>query len=220
STGRSASSASATWPSPTATPGPSRRSASPLRTTDPSPPARTSPDEPLGDPPARRAPSAGVRPGPRGPTPGPPPTRPRPGPLPADSPLRSPSAQGRALAGRRGTPSRSGRGPATALPPGTPMNRGHHGRGAGQAPPTPEPAAQDNLGGVTPTETVLTDQLALEIARLGMVGESSDIGTLHRVTDLASRAVPGCAGASSVRWALPAEPVGDPGAALGLPPGA
>ncbi|TQM71343.1 ANTAR domain-containing protein [Actinomadura hallensis] len=100
------------------------------------------------------------------------------------------------------------------------MNRGHHGRGAGQAPPTPEPAAQDNLGGVTPTETVLTDQLALEIARLGMVGESSDIGTLHRVTDLASRAVPGCAGASSVRWALPAEPVGDPGAALGLPPGA
>ncbi|MBB4777870.1 ANTAR domain-containing protein [Actinomadura livida] len=70
---------------------------------------------------------------------------------------------------------------------------------------------------MTPTETVLTDQLALEIARLGMVGESSDIGTLHRVTDLASRAVPGCAGASSVRWALPAEPANDPGAALGLP---
>lgn len=90
------------------------------------------------------------------------------------------------------------------------MNRPHHGRGAGQAPPTPEPGGQDNLGGVTSTETVLTDQLALEIARLGMVGESSDIGTLHRVTELASRAVPGCAGAASVRWALPEAP--------GLPP--
>ncbi|MEU5987818.1 ANTAR domain-containing protein [Spirillospora sp. NPDC047418] len=56
---------------------------------------------------------------------------------------------------------------------------------------------------MTPTETVLTDQLALEIARLGMVGESSDVGTLHRVTELAARAVPGCAGAASVRWALP-----------------
>ncbi|TMR38493.1 ANTAR domain-containing protein [Actinomadura geliboluensis] len=67
----------------------------------------------------------------------------------------------------------------------------------------PEPPGQDNLGGVTATETVLTDQLALEIARLGMVGESSDVGTLHRVTELAARAVPGCAGAASVRWALP-----------------
>ncbi|WP_067800720.1 ANTAR domain-containing response regulator [Actinomadura formosensis] len=56
---------------------------------------------------------------------------------------------------------------------------------------------------MTPTETVLTDQLALEIARLGMVGASSDVGTLHRVTELAARAVPGCAGAASVRWALP-----------------
>ncbi|WP_243717642.1 ANTAR domain-containing protein [Actinomadura sp. KC345] len=73
---------------------------------------------------------------------------------------------------------------------------------------------------MTPTETVLTDQLALEIAQLGMVGESSDIGTLHRVTDLASRAVPGCAGASSVRWALPRQPGDDPGTALGLPPDA
>ncbi|WP_328594032.1 ANTAR domain-containing response regulator [Actinomadura macrotermitis] len=54
------------------------------------------------------------------------------------------------------------------------------------------------------TDAVLTDQLALEIARLGMVGESSDVGTLHRVTELAARAVPGTAGASSVRWALPA----------------
>ncbi|MFV2177186.1 ANTAR domain-containing response regulator [Actinomadura sp. LOL_016] len=56
---------------------------------------------------------------------------------------------------------------------------------------------------MTPTDTVLTDQLALEIARLGMVGDSSDVGTLHRVAELAARAVPGCAGASGVRWALP-----------------
>lgn len=86
----------------------------------------------------------------------------------------------------------------------------YQGRGAAGGPP--QPAGQDNLGGVTPTETVLTDQLALEIARLGMVGESSDVGTLHRVTELAARAVPGCAGAASVRWALP--PTGaDPAAA-------
>ncbi|MFB4312192.1 ANTAR domain-containing protein [Actinomadura sp. GTD37] len=66
---------------------------------------------------------------------------------------------------------------------------------------------------MTPTETVLTDQLALEIARLGMVGESSDVGTLHRVTELAARAVPGCAGAASVRWALPRAAAADPGSA-------
>ncbi|MEU8797220.1 ANTAR domain-containing protein [Spirillospora sp. NPDC048819] len=71
-----------------------------------------------------------------------------------------------------------------------------------------------------PTETVLTDQLALEIARLGMVGESSDIGTLHRVTELASRAIPGCAGAASIRWALPGGAGNDPGDAPGAPPDA
>ncbi|XVQ10313.1 ANTAR domain-containing protein [Spirillospora sp. CA-255316] len=53
------------------------------------------------------------------------------------------------------------------------------------------------------TESVLTDQLAMEIARLGVVGVSSDIGTLRRVTELAPQAVPGCAGATSIRWALP-----------------
>jgi hypothetical protein len=57
---------------------------------------------------------------------------------------------------------------------------------------------------VPPTESVLTDQLALEIARLGIVGESSDIGTLRRVTELAPQAIPGCAGATSIRW-LPAD---------------
>ncbi|GLW63804.1 transcription antitermination regulator [Actinomadura rubrobrunea] len=56
---------------------------------------------------------------------------------------------------------------------------------------------------VAPAESVLTDRLAFEIARLGVVGESSDVGTLHRVTELAARAVPGCAGASGVRWSTP-----------------
>ncbi|NVI86483.1 ANTAR domain-containing protein [Actinomadura sp. BRA 177] len=47
-----------------------------------------------------------------------------------------------------------------------------------------------------------------------MVGESSDVGTLHRVTELAARAIPGCAGAASVRWALPRTAAGaDPGSA-------
>ncbi|MCP2337033.1 ANTAR domain-containing response regulator [Actinomadura rupiterrae] len=56
-----------------------------------------------------------------------------------------------------------------------------------------------------PPTTVLTDRLAVEIARLGMVGESSDVGTLSRVSELAAQAVPGCAGASGVRWAMPDE---------------
>ncbi|MFC4910858.1 ANTAR domain-containing protein [Actinomadura gamaensis] len=56
-----------------------------------------------------------------------------------------------------------------------------------------------------PATTVLTDRLAVEIARLGMVGESSDVGTLSRVAELAAQAIPGCAGASGVRWAMPDE---------------
>ncbi|MFI0351738.1 ANTAR domain-containing response regulator [Actinomadura sp. 9N407] len=59
------------------------------------------------------------------------------------------------------------------------------------------------------TPSVLTDQLAVEIARLGIVGESSDIGTLHRVTELACQAVPGCAGATSIRWAIPSGDAGE-----------
>ncbi|GAA2250097.1 hypothetical protein GCM10010402_00980 [Actinomadura luteofluorescens] len=91
----------------------------------------------------------------------------------------------------------------------------HQGRTAEQG-PSAHPPGQATLGKVTSTETVLTDQLALEIARLGMVGESSDVGTLHRVTELAARAVPGCAGAASVRWALPS-PHGLPDRASGMP---
>ncbi|WP_051468346.1 ANTAR domain-containing response regulator [Actinomadura oligospora] len=54
-----------------------------------------------------------------------------------------------------------------------------------------------------PPTTVLTDRLAVEIARLGVVGASSDVGTLARVSELAAQAVPGCAGASGVRWVVP-----------------
>ncbi|RFU43333.1 transcription antitermination regulator, partial [Actinomadura logoneensis] len=64
-----------------------------------------------------------------------------------------------------------------------------------------------------PPASVLTDRLAVEIARLGVVGESSDVGTLSRVADLAARAVPGCAGASAVRWAVPDEGAPAAGAA-------
>ncbi|MFC5181763.1 ANTAR domain-containing response regulator [Actinomadura harenae] len=59
--------------------------------------------------------------------------------------------------------------------------------------------------------TVLTDRLAVEIARLGVVGASSDVGTLARVAELAAQAVPGCAGASGVRWAVPDAPVASDG---------
>ncbi|HEX2312659.1 MAG TPA: GAF and ANTAR domain-containing protein [Thermomonospora sp.] len=59
------------------------------------------------------------------------------------------------------------------------------------------------------SDTVITDELAVEIARLGLVRESSDVATLHRVTQLAARAVHGCAGASGMRWSLgsPPEPL-------------
>ncbi|MBO2447299.1 ANTAR domain-containing protein [Actinomadura barringtoniae] len=104
-------------------------------------------------------------------------------------------------------------GPKTADPTTDPTAKDGTGRDKGRTEgdkglPEPEygyesPRERDSVGDVPLAETVLTDQLAIEIARLGIVGESSDVGTLHRVTELASRAVPGCAGASSVRWALP-----------------
>ncbi|MBC6460526.1 ANTAR domain-containing response regulator [Actinomadura sp. HBU206391] len=50
--------------------------------------------------------------------------------------------------------------------------------------------------------SVITNELAVEIARLGVVRDSSEVGTLRRVTDLAARAVLGCAGATTVRWTL------------------
>ncbi|WP_103944599.1 ANTAR domain-containing response regulator [Thermomonospora echinospora] len=56
------------------------------------------------------------------------------------------------------------------------------------------------------SDTVITDELAIEIARLGLVRESSDVATLHRVTQLAARAVTGCAGATSLRWSTGGAP--------------
>ncbi|QXJ26769.1 ANTAR domain-containing protein [Actinomadura graeca] len=41
---------------------------------------------------------------------------------------------------------------------------------------------------------------------------------MHRITELASRAVPGCAGAAGVRWALPRTPEGALSPGPGLPP--
>jgi GAF domain-containing protein len=72
-------------------------------------------------------------------------------------------------------------------------------------------AARSTVGDVTALDTraVITDALAVEIAKLGMVRESSEIGALGTVTDLAARAVTGCAGATTVRWSQtePLEPV-------------
>lgn len=67
------------------------------------------------------------------------------------------------------------------------------------------------LGSVPTSEarsarSVITNELAVEIARLGMVRESSEAGTLRRVTDLAPRAVAGCAGATAVRWTTGDDP--------------
>jgi GAF domain-containing protein len=46
----------------------------------------------------------------------------------------------------------------------------------------------------------ISSDLALEIARLGLAHEASETVALRRVTDLATRAVNGCAGATGVRW--------------------
>jgi GAF domain-containing protein len=70
------------------------------------------------------------------------------------------------------------------------------------------PTARSSVGDV-PTLERITDALAVEIAKLGMVRDTSETGLLDRVTDLAARAVTGCAGATTVRWGLsePLEPV-------------
>jgi GAF domain-containing protein len=51
----------------------------------------------------------------------------------------------------------------------------------------------------------ITDELAIEIAKLGMVRESSEMGALGRLTELAARAVTGCVGATTIRWS-PTDP--------------
>lgn len=72
---------------------------------------------------------------------------------------------------------------------------------------TPENASWlDTVVSVPAADTVITDELAIRIARLGLIREASDATTLNQVTELAARAVPGCAGATSVRWSLDDEP--------------
>jgi GAF domain-containing protein len=56
------------------------------------------------------------------------------------------------------------------------------------------------------TRTGITDELAVEIAKLGMVRESSEMGALGRLAELAARAVPGCAGATTIRWSVTERP--------------
>jgi GAF domain-containing protein len=58
-------------------------------------------------------------------------------------------------------------------------------------------------------EPHISSDLAVEIARLGLVHEASETATLRRVTELAIRAVHGCVGATGVRWSAgdPPEPL-------------
>jgi hypothetical protein len=55
---------------------------------------------------------------------------------------------------------------------------------------------------VADAPSVITNELAVEIGRLGAVGDFSEVGTLRRVTDLAAQAVVGCAGTTAERWVL------------------
>lgn len=49
-------------------------------------------------------------------------------------------------------------------------------------------------------EPHISSDLAVEIARLGLVHEASETVALRRVTELAGRTVHGCAGATAMRW--------------------
>lgn len=62
------------------------------------------------------------------------------------------------------------------------------------------------MGVVPGSEPFITDDLAMEIARLGMVREASETTALRRLTDLAPRTVPGCVGATAIRWSGDPDP--------------
>lgn len=49
-------------------------------------------------------------------------------------------------------------------------------------------------------EPQISSELATQVARLGLVHEASATVALRRITELATRAVHGCAGATAVRW--------------------
>jgi hypothetical protein len=52
----------------------------------------------------------------------------------------------------------------------------------------------------------ISSELAIEIARLGLIHEASETAALRRVTELAVRTVRGCAGATGIRWAAGDDP--------------
>ncbi|WP_460370304.1 ANTAR domain-containing protein [Actinocorallia lasiicapitis] len=49
---------------------------------------------------------------------------------------------------------------------------------------------------------MLSDEMAVEVVKLGLVRERSTARALRRLTDLSARVVPGCAGATCCRWTL------------------
>lgn len=71
----------------------------------------------------------------------------------------------------------------------------------------------------SPATPTITDDVALEVARLGLLRQSSAVGALRRAIELATRTITGCAGATVTRWtaapgrAEAAEPELDEGAA-------
>lgn len=69
-----------------------------------------------------------------------------------------------------------------------------------------------------PPPAVITDNLAVEIAQLGVLRETSAVGALYRVADLASRTVTGCAGATVTRWDGPNETETEPGPSAATQP--
>lgn len=56
------------------------------------------------------------------------------------------------------------------------------------------------------TNARISSELAVEIARLGLVHEMSETVTLRRAAELATRTVRGCVGATGVRWSAAEEP--------------
>ncbi|WP_345436949.1 GAF and ANTAR domain-containing protein [Actinoallomurus vinaceus] len=52
----------------------------------------------------------------------------------------------------------------------------------------------------------ISSELAVEIARLGLIHEASETAALRRVTELTVRTVWGCAGATGIRWTAGDDP--------------
>lgn len=55
-------------------------------------------------------------------------------------------------------------------------------------------------------EPQISSELAVEIARLGLVHQASETAALRRVAELAARTVRGCAGAAGIRWTAGDDP--------------